>query len=222
MIRNWPVKSRPRERLIDEGADALTDAELLAIILRTGVPGKSVVELAEELLRQFGDLRRLLACESVELQKIKGLGPAKFAQISAINAIAQRSLKEQLLSKPAINGSKDSANFLLYKMRDYKNEVFACLLLDTRNQLIQYEELFRGSIDGASVYPREVVKLVIKTNAATVIFAHNHPSGNSQPSEADKQITARLKQALELIDVRVLDHIIVGETTFSMAEHGFI
>lgn len=222
MIRNWPVKSRPRERLINQGADVLTDAELLAIILRTGTPGKSVVELAQELLSQFGDLRSLLASERAQLQKIKGLGPAKFAQISAINVIAQRSLKQQLLSKPAMSGSNDAAKFLQCKMRDYKNEVFACLLLDTRNYLIHYEELFTGSINGASIYPREVVKLVIKTNAATVIFAHNHPSGNNQPSEADKKITKRLKQALELIDVRVLDHIIIGEDTFSMAEHGLI
>ena len=222
MIRNWPAKSRPRERLINEGSDVLTDAELLAIILRTGTPGKSVVQLAQELLNQFGDLRSLLTCESAQLQKFKGLGPAKFAQISAINVLAQRSLKEQLLSKPMMSGAKDAANFLLCKMRDYKNEVFACLLLDTCNQLIRYEELFTGSINGASIYPREVVKLVLKTNAAMVIFAHNHPSGNSQPSLADKQITKRLKQALELIDVRVLDHIIVGEDAFSMAEHGLI
>lgn len=222
MIRNLPAESRPRERLINEGSDVLTDAELLAIILRTGTPGKSVVQLAQELLNQFGDLRSLLSCESAQLQKIKGLGPAKFAQISAINVLAQRSLKEQLLSKPSMSGSKDAANFLLCKMRDYKKEVFACLLLDTRNQLICYEEIFTGSINGAGIYPREVVKLVLKTNAATVIFAHNHPSGNCQPSVADKQITKRLKQALDLIDVRVLDHIIVGEDTFSMAEHGLI
>ncbi len=222
MIRNWPIKSRPRERLVNEGADVLTDAELLAIILRTGTPGKSVVELAQELLNHFGDLRSLLACESTQLQAIKGLGPAKFAQISAINVIAQRSLMEQLVLKPAMNGSKEAAKFLLSKMRDYSKEVFACLLLDTRNQLIRYEELFTGSINGASVYPREVVKLVLKTNAATVIFAHNHPSGKNQPSEADKQITKRLKQALDLIDVRVLDHIIIGEDTFSMAEHGLV
>jgi DNA repair protein RadC len=222
MIRNWPVKSRPRERLVNEGADILTDAELLAIILRTGTPGKSVVELAQELLNQFGDLRSLLACESAQLQAIKGLGPAKFAQISAINAISQRSLKQQLASKPAMSGSKDAAKFLLSKMRDYTNEVFACLLLDTRNQLICYKELFSGSINGASVYPREVVKLVLKTNASAVIFAHNHPSGNSQPSEADKQITKRLKHALELIDVPVLDHIIIGEVAFSMAEYGLV
>ena len=222
MIRNWPVKNRPRERLINEGCDVLSDAELLAIILTTGTLGKSAVALAQELLIQFGDLRSLLACESVQLQKIKGLGPAKFAQISAINEISQRSLKEQLASKPMMSGSKDAANYLLSKMRDYKNEVFACLLLDTRHQLIRYEELFVGSISSASIYPREVVKLVLNTNAATVIFAHNHPSGNNQPSTADKQITKRLKQALALIDVPVLDHIIVGEDTLSMAEHGLM
>jgi DNA repair protein RadC len=222
MIRNWPVKNRPRERLINEGCDVLSDAELLAIILTTGTLGKSAVVLAQELLIQFGDLRSLLACESVQLQKIKGLGPAKFAQISAINEIAQRSLKEQLASKPIMSGSKDAANYLFSKMRDYKNEVFACLLLDTRHQLICYEELFVGSINSASIYPREVVKLVLNTNAAAVIFAHNHPSGNNQPSAADKQITKRLEQALALIDVSVLDHIIVGEDTLSMAEHGLM
>ncbi|MFK7795221.1 MAG: DNA repair protein RadC [Gammaproteobacteria bacterium] len=222
MLRNWPTESRPRERLINEGPEALTDAELLAIVLRIGTPGKSVVELAQELLNQFGSLRELLACESAELQKIKGLGPAKVAQISAIKILAQRSLKELLISKPSVSGSKDAANFLFCKLRDYKNEIFVCLLLDTRNQLIRYEELFSGSISGASIYPREVVNLVLKTNAAAVIFAHNHPSGNSEPSEADKKITKRLKQALDLIDVRVLDHIVIGEDTYSMAEHGLI
>jgi len=222
MIRNWPTKSRPRERLVNEGAWVLSDAELLAIILRTGTRGKSVVQLAQELLNHFGDLRTLLACELGELQLIKGLGPAKFAQISAVKEIAQRSLKEQLITKLSINGSSDAANFLNVKMRDYQSEVFACLLLNSRNQLIRYEELFTGSINGASVYPREVVKLVLKLNSATVIFAHNHPSGNSQPSNADIQITKRLKYALDLIDVRVLDHIIIGEETYSMAEHGLL
>ncbi len=222
MMRNWPLESRPRERLIHEGADVLTDAELLAIILRTGTAGKDVLELSYELLNRFGDLRSLLACESDQLQAIKGLGPAKYAQIAAISAITQRSLKQQLTSRPVLSGSKDAAKFLLSKMREYQSEVFACLLLDTQNQLIRYEELFTGSINGASVYPREIVKLVLKTNSATVIFAHNHPSGNHQPSKADKLITARLQKALDLIDVRVLDHIIVGERTFSMAEHGLI
>lgn len=222
MIRYWPLKSRPRERLINEGADVLTDAELLAIILRTGTPGKSVVALAQDLLDQFGDLRSLLASDQAQLQKIKGMGPAKFAQISAINVIAQRSLREKLSSSRTMSGSKDAANFLLSKMRGYKHEVFACLLLNARNQLIRYEELFTGSINGASIYPREVVKLILKTNAAAVIFAHNHPSGNNQPSEADKQITNQLKQALALIDVPVLDHIIVGEDSFSMAKYGLI
>ena len=222
MIPNWPLESRPRERLINEGADVLTDAELLAIILRTGTAGKGVLELSQELLNRFGDLRSLLVCGSDQLQAIKGLGPAKFAQIAAISAITQRSLKQQLVTRPVMTGSKDAAKFLLSQMRDYESEVFACLLLDTRNQLIRYEEIFTGSINGASVYPREIIKLVLKVNSATVIFAHNHPSGNHQPSEADKLITSRLKKALELIDVRVLDHIIVGEETFSMAEHGLI
>ena len=156
------------------------------------------------------------------MRKIKGLGPAKYAQIAAIKAIAQRSLKGELKSKPSLKNPGTAARFLLATMRDYQHEVFACLLLNTRNQLIRFEELFNGSIDGASVYPREVVKLVLRSNAAAVIFAHNHPSGNACPSSADQEITQRLKEALDLIDVRVLDHIIVGETTFSMAEQGML
>lgn len=222
MIRHWPCQSRPRERLLSEGADSLTDAELLAIILRTGVKGKSVVQLAQELLSQFEDLRGLLACEFSELKTIKGLGPAKFAQIVAVKAIAQRSFKETLQDRLTVINSNYARTFLLSKMRDYQHEVFSCLFLNSKNQLIKYQELFHGSINGASVYPREIVKLALKFNSAAVIFAHNHPSGNPQPSRADKEITSNLKQALSLVDVNVLDHIIVGESTFSMAERGLI
>lgn len=222
MIRDWPHASRPRERLLKEGADSLTDAELLAIILRTGIKGKSVVQLAQELLDQLGDLRGLLSCEFSELKNIKGLGPAKFAQIVAVKAIAQRSLQQALKDKLTINNSNEARAFLLSKMRDYQNEVFSCLFLNSKNQLIKYQELFHGSINSASVYPREVVKLVLKYNAAAVVFAHNHPSGNNHPSQADKALTKSLKEALRLIDANVLDHIIIGEDTFSMAEHGLL
>lgn len=222
MIRNWPTQSRPREKLINDGVHSLSDAELLAIILRTGTKGKSAVQLAQELLNQFGDLRSLLASGLEEVQSIKGLGPAKFAQIAAINAIAQRSLKEELKTKIAINCSSDATKFLLAKMRDYQREVFACLLLNTCNQLICYEELFSGSINSANVYPREVVKLVLRVNAASIILAHNHPSGNQQPSEADHAITKRLKHALALVEVNVIDHVIIGESAYSMADHGLL
>lgn len=222
MIQNWPIEGRPREKLIQEGANCLSDAELIAIILRTGTRGKSAVELAQELINRFGDIRGLLACEFKQLQAVKGLGPAKFAQIAAVKTIAQRGLKAQLKSKQALSDPMGAKNFLLSTMRDYQHEVFACLLLNSRNQLIRYDELFTGTIDGANVHPREVVKLVLRVNAAAVIFAHNHPSGDHRPSAADKEITQRLKQALELVDVRVLDHIIVGETPLSMAENGWL
>ena len=222
MIQNWPIEGRPREKLIREGANSLSDAELIAIILRTGTHGKSAVQLAQELINCFGDIRGLLACDFKQLQAVSGLGPAKFAQIAAVKTISQRSLKEKLKSKQALSDPMEAKKFLLSTMRDYQHEVFACLLLNSRNQLIRYEELFTGTIDGTSVHPREVVKLVLRVNAACVIFAHNHPSGDHRPSVADKEITKRLKQALALVDVRVLDHIIVGETTLSMAEHGLL
>ena len=222
MIGKWPSNNRPRERLLNEGADCLSDAEILAIILRTGTHGKNVIELAQELLNQFGNLRNLLTCDFNQFNSIKGLGLAKYCQLVAIKEIAQRSLKQELITKPAINSAKHATKFLLTAMRDYESEVFACLLLNTKNQLICYEELFTGSINHASIYPREVVKLVLKHNASAIIFAHNHPSGSVKPSEADKQITLRLKHALDLIDVKVFDHVIVGETTYSMAEHGLI
>ncbi len=222
MIQKWPNENRPRERLLAQGADSLSDAEILAIILRTGTRGKSVIQLAEELLTRFGDLRGLLACDFEQLRLISGLGLAKYSQLAAIKVIAQRSLKQELALKPLLDGAQQATQFLLATMRDYQAEVFSCLLLNTQHQLICYEELFSGSINHASVYPREVVKLVLKHNASSVIFAHNHPSGCNQPSQADKLITARLKQALDLIDVPVLDHIIIGEAAYSMAEHGQI
>lgn len=222
MLRNWPKGKKPRERLISEGIDSLSDAEILAIILRTGTKGKSVVQLSQELLNQFGSLRELLACDFNQIRTIKGLGLAKYSQIAAVKEIAKRSLKQELSEKPTIDSAKHAMQFLLSTMRDYRSEVFACLFMDTKNQLIRYEELFVGSINQANIYPREVVKLVLKYNAASVIFAHNHPSGSYQPSNSDKQITSRLKQALDLIDVAVLDHVIVGESTYSMAEHGLI
>ncbi len=222
MLNTWPKQSRPREKLIQHGAESLTDAELLAIILRTGVRGQSAVHLADQLLQQFASLAHLLNCDFSTIQQVKGIGAAKFAQIAAVRTIAERSLKQSLTNKSLLNNSLASAQYLQGRMRHYQHEVFACLLLDTRHQLIRYQELFSGSLSGASVYPREVVKCVLEANAAAVIFAHNHPSGDCQPSQADKHITQRLKQALALIDVAVLDHIIVGNTVYSMADNQLI
>ena len=222
VISHWPENNRPREKLIREGAQALSDAELLAIVLRSGIKGKNAVNLAQDLLNTFGSMRRLLHCDQHEITSTKGLGIAKFAQIIAIQEIAQRSLQEELSKKAAINSSKEASNFLMAKMRDNQHEVFACLLLNTQHQLICYQELFVGSINSSGIYPREVVKLVIRNNAAAVIFAHNHPSGSNTPSDSDKAITRRLKLALDLIDVPVLDHIIIGEKPYSMAEQNLI
>ena len=222
MLTSWPKQSRPREKLIQYGAKSLSDAELLAITLRTGVQGKSAVHLAEQLLQHYESLTDLLNSDFTSLYTIKGMGAAKFAQIAAIREIAERSLEQTLANKSLLNNSSVSGQYLRARMRHYQHEVFACLLLDTRHQLIRYQELFSGSLSGASVYPREVVKCVLAANAAAIIFAHNHPSGDCRPSQADKQLTLRLKQALGLIDVSVLDHIIVGNTVYSMADHQLI
>ena len=222
MIRDWPYDLRPREKLLNEGSNRLSDAELLAIVLGSGTQGKSAVNLAQELINQFGDIRAVITGNYNDLVKIKGMGPAKYAQISAIQAISQRSLKSTLKLGSSLNNPQRVSHFLSATMRDYQHEVFACLLLNTRNQLIRYEELFTGTIDFANIYPREVVKLVLQLNAAKVIFAHNHPSGDCKPSKADKSITALLTKVLALIDVEVIDHIVVGERTYSMAEHGML
>ncbi|MEM8844362.1 MAG: DNA repair protein RadC [Pseudomonadota bacterium] len=222
MTQNIPTSCRPREKLINRGASTLTDAELLAIILRTGTKERNVINLAQDLIDQFDGLSGLLNCEFEEIRLIHGLGVAKFCQISAIKEIAKRSLISELQSKSLLDSSETASQFLLTTMSDYKKEVFACLLLDTQNKLLGFEELFSGSINGANIYPREVVKLVLNTNSSAVIFAHNHPSGDTKPSKADIQITKELKQALSLIDVSVLDHIIVGDGTISMAEKGLI
>ena len=222
IIRDWPRDQRPREKLINEGANKLSDAELMAIILGSGTRGKSAVNLAQDLINTFGDMRAVLASDYEQLREIKGLGPAKYAQLAAIKTIIQRSLKARLKTEQLLNNPKSATEFLSVAMRDYEHEVFACLFLNARNSLIRYEELFTGSIDGASIYPREVVKLVLQLNASKVIFAHNHPSGDCNPSQVDISVTKQLIKALALIDVQVVDHIIVGEKIFSMAEQGML
>jgi DNA repair protein RadC len=222
-ITDWPAEERPREKLLQRGPQALSDAELLAIFLRTGVKGKTAVDLARELLTEYGSLRGLLEADAERFQQSLGLGKAKYALLQAIMEMARRHLEETLKRESPLTSPELTRDYLLCRLRGYAHEVFACLFLDNQHRVIAFEELFRGTIDGASVYPREVVKKALAANSAAVIFAHNHPSGVAEPSEADKHITQRLRQALGLIDVRVLDHFIVGEgRPFSFAEHGLI
>ncbi|HFE38057.1 MAG TPA: JAB domain-containing protein [Gammaproteobacteria bacterium] len=222
-ITDWPAAERPREKLLKQGAEVLSDAELLAIFLRTGVKGKSAVDLARDLLTEFGSLRRIMKADLQQFCQGEGLGSAKFAQLQAVLEMSRRHFHEEMVKGDVLENPEVTRRFLQAKLRDYDHEVFAALLLDNKHQILSFKELFNGTLDGASVYPREVVKLVLQQNAAAVIFAHNHPSGMSSPSNADRQITGKLKEALALIDVRVLDHFIVGEDGgFSFAEHGFL
>lgn len=221
-IADWPADERPREKLLQRGSNALSDAELLAIFLRTGIKGKSAVDLARDLLSDFGSLRELMRAPQEHFCQHMGLGPAKFAQLQAVLEMAKRHLYEELERGNVLENPTATKNYLASQLRPYKHEVFAGLFLDNRHRVIQFEELFTGTIDGASVYPREVVKKAMGYNAAAIIFAHNHPSGVSEPSQADRNITHRLRDALELVDVRVLDHIIVGDELISFAEKGYL
>jgi len=222
-IKDWPAEDRPREKLLQRGSDALTDAELLAIFLRTGVRGKSAVDLARDLLNDFGSLKALLNADQEHFCRAHGLGSAKYTQLQAVLEMAKRHFKEVLERGSALTSPEITRAYLSAQLRGYSYEVFACLFLDNQHRVIKLEELFRGTIDGASVYPREVVKQALYHNAAAVIFAHNHPSGITEPSQADKQITDKLKQALTLFDIRVLDHFIIGDgDPYSFAEHGLL
>jgi DNA repair protein RadC len=222
-IKDWSADDRPREKLLRRGSSALTDAELLAIFLRTGSPGKSAVDLARELLTDFGSLKALLSADQQHFCKGKGLGEATYVQLQAVMEMAKRHFEESLQHGDALTSPEITRAYLSSRLRGYSYEVFACLFLDNQHRVIKLEELFRGTIDGASVYPREVAKQALHHNAAAVIFAHNHPSGISEPSQADKQITEKLKQALALFDIRVLDHFIIGNgQPYSFAEHGLL
>jgi len=221
-IRDWPAEERPRERLLRHGASALSDAELLAIFLRTGVAGKSAVDLARELLRDFGGLRGLLDADRKSFARGIGLGDAKFAQLQAVLELARRHIAESLQRDDVIQSPQDTRRYLALRLRHYPHEVFAALFLDNRHRVIAYEELFRGTIDQAAVHPREVAKRALHHNAAAVIFAHNHPSGVAEPSRSDEQITRQLRDALALLDVRVLDHIVIGDEWVSLAERGVL
>lgn len=216
-----PVSERPREKLLARGAEALTDAELLAIFVRTGVPGRNAIEIAHDILIEFDGLVGLLQANKSRFCRTRGLGPAKYAQLSAVLEIAKRYQYNKAESGAFLESPDAVKSLVALEMRDLEHEVFACLFLDNRHRLISYEPLFRGTIDSASVYPREVVKAALACNAAAVVLAHNHPSGVAEPSRADIDITSRLKKALSLIDVRILDHIIVGGNyQVSLAERG--
>lgn len=222
-ISSWPEAERPREKLRLKGASALSDAELLAIFLRTGTSGSTAVDIARELLIEFDGLRSLVNSDERQFCNKKGLGPAKYVQIQAAIELGRRYLESGLQNSDVLTNTQATRNYLLSKLCAYSHEVFACLFLDNRHRIIVFEELFRGTIDGASVYPREVVKRALQHNAAALIFAHNHPSGIAEPSEADRHITKKLKQALEIVDIRVLDHVVIGDNyAVSMAELGMI
>lgn len=222
-IKDWPAQERPREKLLEQGAQALTDAELLAIFLRTGVAGKSAVDLARQLLREFGSLRALLEADLTAFSAHLGLGPAKFSQLQAVLEMGRRHLAEGLKRDSALESPQQVRDYLKARLRHEPHEIFGCLFLDTRHRVLAFEALFHGTIDGASVYPRQVVKRALAHNAAAVILTHNHPSGIAEPSQADRLLTTRLKDALALVDVRVLDHFIVGDgEPLSMAEHGWL
>ena len=222
-ITDWPVSERPREKLLGQGAPALSDAELLAIFLRTGLPGCSAVDLARQLLTRFGSLRALLQADLRQFSAHPGLGPAKYAQLQAVLEMGRRHLFEDLKRGDALTSPGAVRAFLRSQLAALPHEVFACLFLDNQHRVIAFEELFRGTIDSASVYPREVLKRALAHNAAALILTHNHPSGVAEPSQADLQLTRRLRESLALLDIRVLDHLVIGDgDPVSMAERGLL
>ncbi|WOT04997.1 RadC family protein [Shewanella youngdeokensis] len=222
-IKDWPQGEGPREKLLLSGARDLSDAELLAVLLRVGVRGLSAVELARTMISEFGGLRSLLTASQSQMCRLDGIGPVKFAQLQAAVEIGNRISKENLQRGKILSDPDLTRDYLMRQLADRAYEVFAILLLDSQHRVIQFVELFRGTISSASVYPREVVSLVLEKKAAAVIVCHNHPSGIAEPSTADRRITERLKQALQTIDVSLLDHMVVGDReVVSFAERGWI
>lgn len=222
-ITDWPEGERPREKLLQRGASSLSDAELLAIFLRTGVTGKSAVDLARELIAKFGSLTKLFAADEKDFCATHGMGQAKYAQLQAVLEMSRRALQEEMRQGDALNSPHAVRDYLRLLLGGRQQEVFMALFLDTQHRVIAAEELFHGTLSQTSVYPREVVKRALAHNAAAVILAHNHPSGVAEPSQSDRMLTDALKQALGLVDVRVLDHFVVaGGQTLSFAEKGLI
>ncbi|PSU64239.1 RadC family protein [Photobacterium phosphoreum] len=222
-LKQLPLASRPREKLLSHGCDALTDAELLAIFLRTGIKGMNALELATYLLQEFGSLRALLGADKETFCQVKGLGPAKFALLQAVLALGERYLEEILKKDNALTNPQNTRQYLVKKLRHKQREAFYILFLDNQHRVITGEVLFEGTLDCVSVYPREVVKRSLELNAAALILAHNHPSGVAEPSQADHRITRKISDSLALVDIRVLDHFIVGEgDIISFAERGWL
>ena len=222
-IKDWPQGEGPREKLLLKGAGHLSDAELLAVILRNGLAGQNAVDLARNMIHQFGGLRSLLSAPKSQVCKLAGVGPVKYAQLQAAAEISKRIAHENLQRGQILTNPDLTRDYLMRQLADRCYEVFALLLLDTQHRVIQFVELFRGTIDSASVYPREVVSLVLEKKAAAVIVCHNHPSGIAEPSQADRRITERIKNALATIDVSLLDHMVVGDQEIvSFAERGWI
>lgn len=222
-ITDWPAAERPREKLLQRGAAALSDAELLAIFLRTGVRGSTAVDLARELLQRFGGLRALLEAERSTFCAGPGLGDAKFVLLQATLEMSRRHLAAELQRGTVLSCPADTRRYLSACLRHRANEVFGCLFLDNRHRVIAFEELFQGTINGASVHAREVVRRTLHHNAAALIVAHNHPSGVAEPSQADIHLTRRLSEALQLVDARLLDHFVVGDgEVVSLAERGLL
>jgi DNA repair protein RadC len=222
-IRDWPAGERPRERLLQHGSGALSEAELLAIWLRHGTHGQNALDLARSLLAHFGSLRSVLTAERHALCNQHGVGPARWAELQAALEIVRRHHLERLRAGPLLGSPRAARDYLIARLRDLPHEVFCCLFLDSRHRLTSCEELFRGTIDGASVHPREVVKQALARNATAVILAHNHPSGIAEPSQADEITTTRLRDALALVEIRLLDHLIIGDgQCTSLAEKGLI
>lgn len=222
-IRDWPDEERPREKLLARGPAALSDAELLAIFLRVGVRGRSAVDLARDLIQQYDGLRRLFEADRETFCATLGLGTAKYVQLQAVLEMGRRYLDETLRRGDPINSVADTRRYLTAQLRHEPHEVFACLFLDNRHRVLAFETLFHGTIDSAAVHARPLVKQALHHNAAAVILAHNHPSGVADPSQADHHITRRLQEALGLIDVRVLDHMVIGDgDVISFAENGWL
>jgi DNA repair protein RadC len=222
-IADWPPQERPRERLLAQGAGRLADAELVAVCLRSGIRGKSAVDLARELIAHYQGLAGLLGAEVADLRRVKGLGAAKAAQLAAVLELARRALREELRAGSALTTPSAVRDYLRLTLGSRAHEVFVCVHLDAQHRVIGAEELFRGTLTQTSVYPREVVKAALAANAAAVIFAHNHPSGVAQPSQADELLTRQLREALALVDVKVLDHfVIAGNQALSFAERGLL
>ncbi len=222
-LQDWPESERPREKLLRLGAGALSEAELLAIVLRTGMPGCSAVEMARGLLAEFRSLRGLLTADRHAVCRTHGVGDAKYAQLQASLELARRHYAELMQAGPALANPRATREFLRARLRDRDHEVFCVLFLDAQHRIIALKQMFRGTVSQTSVYPREVVKEALRCNAAALILAHNHPSGIAEPSQADRALTERLKAALALVDIRILDHLIVGDwEVVSLAEQGLI